>query len=369
MTEKLALFWLSQALVSGKKFLYLKNKYTAVELFDGIRYNDSQITSLFGEITAKKLKSLCNEEKLNETYDKMTYDGIRYMSCYDEEFPKSLLNDEVITPVGLYYKGDVKLLNSVTVAVVGTRAVTPYGKEVTKKISRELAQEGICIASGLADGVDGIAHETCLETNGKTIAVLGGGLKKPSPESNVKLFDKVCEKGLAISEYPPDFPPAPYTFPERNRIVSGISKAVIITEAPLKSGALITAECAIKQGKELFCIPANVTSRRSEGSNALLYSLKAKPVSSASDVMRALGLRSKNKKTEKRYIQLDIFGQKLYNVLQNGETFFDNIVVKLQHPPHEVASKLSQLEIIGAIINKAPNVYEINPDVEIKENN
>jgi DNA processing protein len=194
-------------------------------------------------------------------------------------------------PKELYILGDLgPLLQQSTLAVVGSRRVTPYGRGVTEELVRSVARQGVVIISGLALGVDAIAHEAALAVGGKTIAVLGCGLDKPYPATNRRLARRILEQGGAlISEYPEGTPPLQHHFIARNRLVSGLSDGVLITEAAAKSGTVHTAGFALDQGKVVMAVPGNITSELSKGTNNLIKS-GATPVTEGQDILNALGI-------------------------------------------------------------------------------
>ncbi|MCR4440988.1 MAG: DNA-processing protein DprA [Peptococcaceae bacterium] len=227
--------------------------------------------------------------KLGEYMDKK---GIKLITRQDSRFPASLLQISNI-PCILYYCGDLSLADQKAVAVVGSRKATAYGIKQARKISGELASSGLVIISGLARGIDGAAHEGALEAGGKTAAVLGSGLDVPYPRENVRLFHEISEKGLVISEFPPGTQPFKYNFPVRNRIISGLSQGVFIVEAAARSGSLITCDCALEQGKEVFALPGPVTSLNSIGTLRLLQS-GAKLVIHSGDILEELGCAEKS---------------------------------------------------------------------------
>lgn len=214
----------------------------------------------------------------------------RLIDFEDLEYPKSL---RVIDnpPKELYCAGDISLLKSKNAAVVGSRKFTSYGREVSGLVSRELAKVGITVVSGMAYGIDTFAHEGALKVSGKTAAVLGTGLNKAYPAVNRGLMDRIYEEGLLISEFEPDFPGKKYAFPLRNRIISGLSSHVIIVEAGLKSGALITASYALEQGKEIYSVPGNIMNYSSAGTNKLI-SDGAIPLININDLISDMGVNS-----------------------------------------------------------------------------
>ncbi len=173
-------------------------------------------------------------------------------------------------PKTLYYRGDISLCNTPCLAVVGARKGTAYGKDAAYRLAKRVAELGITVVSGMALGIDSAAHQGALDAGGKTIAVLGFGMDVCYPKANKKMMDDIISKGLALSEYPPATPPLAFHFPERNRIISGLSQAVVVVEAALSSGSLITAELALEQGKEVYAVPGSINSIYSLGTNKLI---------------------------------------------------------------------------------------------------
>lgn len=251
-------------------------------------------------------------------------------------------------PKELYIVGKLPEQRRVSVAIVGTRRPTAYGKEVTHQLAFELAKRGVVIISGLALGVDGIAHQAALEANGTTIAVLGNGLSKIYPSSHKNLADRIVASGGAIlSEYEPSMPALSHQFLERNRIVSGLADAIIITEAAAKSGTMSTAAHALGQGKEIFVVPGNITSPLSAGCNALLRQ-GATPVTKFDDILEAIApdllqpqaiLPLGNTPAETTIITL----------LQSGIRDGDELQQKSKLQPRELAEALTMLEIGGVV--------------------
>jgi DNA processing protein len=185
--------------------------------------------------------------------------------------------------------GDPELLSRRAVAVVGARSCSPYGAQVARMLGRDLAAAGLVVVSGLARGIDGEAHRGTLEADGITVAVLGCGIDRDYPASNARLSRRIEDKGLVVSEYEAGVEPAPWRFPARNRIIAGLSEAVVVVEARERSGALITADFALEEGREVFAVPGEITSSLSAGTNALLK-LGAAPLTATEDVLDALGI-------------------------------------------------------------------------------
>ncbi|WP_411739758.1 DNA-processing protein DprA [Peribacillus sp. S4] len=215
----------------------------------------------------KDLHSLHSIEKLKKYEDSQ----IHCLTIFDDEYP-FLLKQIFDPPWVLYFKGDKKLLTKKnTLGVVGTRKPTSYGLEALKTILLPLVQKKFVIISGMAAGIDAESHNITLREGGDTIGVLGGGLKQIYPKSNFTLAEEIMNKGLLISETPPEVKAEPWMFPLRNRIISGLSQGVFVVEAKERSGSLITAQAALEHGREVFALPGNVTSPESLGTNQLIY--------------------------------------------------------------------------------------------------
>jgi len=212
--------------------------------------------------------------------------GIHVVPWNDERFPGALASLTDIPPA-LWYQGHLQTIDAPAVAIVGSRAASATATETAARLAADLAALGLTVVSGLARGVDSAAHRGALQT-GRTIAVLGSGLDRVYPAEHVPLARQIAQAGLLLSEYPPGTPPLPHHFPMRNRLISGLSRAVVVIEASEKSGSLITAACALEQGREVMAVPGNVLSGRNRGGHALLRD-GAKIVETADDIVGELG--------------------------------------------------------------------------------
>ena len=206
----------------------------------------------------------------------------------DESYPSNLLNI-ADPPVALFCRGDMECLGKPTVAIVGSRAATTYGKRVSFELARELARHGICVVSGMAMGIDGEAHAGALAGGGVTIGVLGSGVDVVYPPQHAALFKEVAARGLLMSEYPLGTTPDGFRFPERNRIISGVSLGTVVVEASLKSGSLITARLALDHGRDVFAVPGRIDSPKSQGTHRLLQQ-GAKLVGCVDDILEELDM-------------------------------------------------------------------------------
>lgn len=191
------------------------------------------------------------------------------LSFFDDEYPEQL-RQIYQPPLILFARGDLTILKKKIITIVGSRQATKYSQQVIDKIVPDIVDKGFAVASGLAKGVDAFAHQATLDNHGSTIAVIGNGLNHYYPSQNYYLQSKIIDKGLLLSEYLPDTPPRPYRFPERNRILAGLSESVIVTEAKEKSGSLITANMALQENRDVYAVPGPITSALSAGPNQLI---------------------------------------------------------------------------------------------------
>ena len=254
------------------------------------------------------------------------------------------------SPKSLYFIGKLPTERKTTVAIVGTRKPTRYGEEVTHMLAYELAKQGIVIVSGLALGVDAIAHKAALEAGGTTIAVLANGLPKICPATNRDVAQKMCEQGGAIiSERGDSEDPRPYDFLTRNRIVSGLSDAVIITEAAARSGTLNTASHALEQGKEVFVVPGNITSPLSAGCNALIKQ-GATPVTSTADILAVIAPQTTTR-TRQAVLPLGDTPEEtaILSLIASGVRDGDELQANANIPAQQFSMALTMLEMNGVI--------------------
>lgn len=250
------------------------------------------------------------------------------------------------SPQKLFYKGNLNLLNEFSIAIVGTRHITNYGKKYTKKFAKDIALRDVVIVSGMAVGVDRVAHEECLNVDGKTIAVLGSGFNKIFPKENIDIFNRILKQdGLIITEYEDDAEPNINTFPARNRIVSGLSEGVLVVESAYRSGTSITAGLAIKQGKKVYAIPNRLDSTYGVGVNHLIQR-GAKLVTCAEDILADFPSILKRKKRlivhnsgiKKEY-------RKIYELLDEEPKSIEEISLKTKNTVRCTAKLLTLMEI------------------------
>ncbi len=277
--------------------------------------------------------------------------GIRWLARSDPGFPPRLasIHDP---PPGLFLRGlgDPGLLSAPSVAVVGARACTDYGAHVARSLARELAAAGVVVISGLARGVDGWAHRGSLDAGGATVAVLGCGIDRDYPRAHASLAGEIVATGLVVSEYPPGVAPAPWRFPARNRIVAGLALAAVVVEARERSGALITADLALEEGREVLAVPGEITSALSQGANGLLR-VGATPATRAADILEAIGVEPPDASPDgpvpgaAAAAALAALGQ--------GAATADQVVRATGLAPGAVAAALIELELAGLVESRA----------------
>ncbi|HRN97498.1 MAG TPA: DNA-processing protein DprA [Candidatus Saccharibacteria bacterium] len=259
-----------------------------------------------------------------------------------------IISTIAVPPKRLYFMGKLPPERTPTVAIVGTRRPTAYGREVTERFARELASKGVVILSGLALGVDSIAHRACLQAGGTTLAILANGLDYIYPASHRQLAKDIVDAGGAIiSEYEPDVPARDFRFLERNRIVSGLADAIIITEAAARSGTLSTATHALEQGREVFVVPGNITSPLSAGCNSLIKQ-GAIPITSSDDVLEIIAPKLLDPQT---ILPLgnNLLESKVIGLLQSGIRAGEILQAKSGASASEFSQTLTMMEIDGTI--------------------
>ncbi len=350
-----AIVWLQVMIgLTSQKINTIDDKVDIVDLMrEPAKYYD-KVHSIIGEAASKRLIQPFELKQIDDILILLNRKGCGVIIRGDAEYPDSL--DEIdVPPAILYYKGDIGLLKTRCLGVVGTREPSRYGRDYTEKFVELLAKCSLTIVSGLARGVDAIAHRVSLQNHGKTIAVLGCGIDIVYPAVNAQLYEDIAREGLIISEYPLGTPSLAYNFPERNRIISAISQGILITEAGYKSGSLITADYAIKQNKELFIIPSALNSPRGQGGNMLLKTCQGAMVLSPDDIIDALGVKPQPTKKASA-MQLDFIEEKLIDALSYSEMHFDDLIDLTGLGVSDLNSLLVRMEIMG-LIRKLDNNY------------
>jgi len=284
--------------------------------------------------------------------------GIKILTIKDKNYPK-LLKEIVNPPFLLYIKGEIKLEDEKALAVVGSRRPTNYGREVTESLTWALVHQGFTIVSGMARGIDSVAHKTALKAGGRTIAVLGTGVDVCYPPENKKLYEEISYNGALVSEFTPGTQPTPYNFPQRNRIIAGLSLGVLVTEAAEKSGALITAGFAGEAGREVFAVPGPIYSKMSAGTSALIKD-GAKLVYKMEDILEELGLEQKaledllDAKVSPDSSEMNV----ILKFLQDEPKHIDEIIKETGLSASQTVSLLSMMELRGFVKSIGGGVWK-----------
>ncbi|MCC7358461.1 MAG: DNA-protecting protein DprA [Anaerolineales bacterium] len=296
----------------------------------------------------ENLQAVRGSGKLDAALREVDRLGVQTLTWDDADYPRNLREIAQPPPV-LYVKGALAPADEWAVAVVGTRHGTPYGREAARELSAGLAAAGVAVVSGLARGVDAIAHKAALDAGGRTLAVLGSGIDLLYPPEHAGLAEAVARQGAVISDYALGTPPDAVNFPPRNRIISGLSKGVLVVEAGEGSGALITSDFAAEQGRDVFAVPGSIFQRSAVGSNRLIQQ-GAKLVHSVSDVLEELNLVAVNEhKAARAVLPADTTEQSLLACLSGDPVHIDEIGAQAGLPISQVSGALALMELKGLV--------------------
>ena len=285
---------------------------------------------------------------LDLIWEKLQAGNIQVLTWEDEAYPHRLKEIDQPPPV-LYQRGSLLPEDEWAVAIVGTRRVTAYGRQVAEELASALARNGVAVVSGLARGIDSIAHQAAVNAGGRTIAVMGTGVDKIYPPENSRLAEQILQQGALVSDYAPGTPPDGVNFPPRNRIISGLSLAVVIVEAGLTSGALITAAFAAEQGREVFAIPGNIHAPQSQGTNRLILD-GAIPLLNPQQVLEALNLTMVTEhRAARKVLPTDPIEKQVYQVLSAEPLHVDEIRMRTDIPIEQVSATLALMELKGIV--------------------
>lgn len=362
--EKQYRLGLNHALVSARQFWLLLRHFGSAEAI--WKAPAKALSTILSPSAAHKLSAFCQAHDVNTFQAQLEAADISVCFFESPAYPE-VLRTIYDPPFLLYYKGmNLWPTFNKAVAVIGTRRPTAYGLKQTERITRYLAQQQCCVVSGMALGIDAAAHRAALQAGGPTVAVLGSGLDNPSPRTHLKLFSELCKTGMVISEFPPAFSAQTWTFPMRNRVVSGLSGAVVVIEAARKSGTLITVDCAIEQGREVFALPGPVDSPQSEGTHNLIQEgayLLAQPENLSEVMSWAISAPSEGASEDASFISnaLTNTQQAVYEVLSESPQSIENIVNKSKQKLNLVLSVLTELEIKGLVEGLPGRLYRRSP--------
>jgi len=336
---------------------------------DVFRASVSDLTEIPGISvkTASAITHFKDWSKVKEELELANKNHIKIITYKDDCYPQKLLHIYDRPPY-IYVRGNLNK-DDVNVAIVGSRAASTYGKYTTERISRELAQKGVTIVSGMARGIDSAAHRGALSAHGRTVAVLGSGLDVIYPPENDKLYNDIIKNGAVVSEYPPGTPPLASNFPARNRIISGMSYGVVVVEAGEKSGSLITAKLALEQGREVFAVPGSIDSAGSRGTNKLIKQ-GAKLIENTEDILEEImpqievsaaaapvsasvsASRMKNIDDE----TLNEIDRKIIDSVSRGRIHIDDLISATGMPSADILSALTKMELKG-IVQQSPGKF------------
>ncbi|HSW47549.1 MAG TPA: DNA-processing protein DprA [Candidatus Saccharimonadales bacterium] len=384
MTERS--YWLGFSSFSGigpgKFALLIKEFGTAEKAWNA---SFAELEKVLGKALTPQFVEFRDKFVISDYEKRLKRAGVSYLILTDKDYPR-LLAEIKKPPFVLYYKGNKDLViarsettkqsikkiatlptvtrNDMTIAIVGTRRITEYGRQVTESLTTDLVNSGFVIVSGLALGVDATAHKTTIVNKGKTIAVLGCGVNCCYPRENQQVYDKILESGGAIvSEYPLSQEPSKGSFPSRNRIISGLSQGVIVTEGAADSGALYTAKDAFENGRPVFAVPGPITSSLSQGPHGLIAK-GAKLISGAEDIIKDLGFKIKDLRSDEPFSPTHRGAskeeQRIIDILQNESMHFDELVKRTKIPSSKLGSILSLMEMRGIIRGLGSGNFSIN---------
>jgi DNA processing protein len=306
-----------------------------------------------GPVIASNLRNHVSWKEAEEQLRLLEKNQVRMVTFKDQEYPRNLLSIYDPPPF-LFVKGRIEKEDENAVAIVGCRSASVYGRRITERIGRELVRRGITVVSGLARGIDSIGHHSALKEKGRTLAVLGSGLDVLYPPENRGLAERISNSGAVISEFPFGTKPEPPNFPKRNRLISGLSLGVVIVEAGPKSGALLTAHCALEQNREVFAIPGNLGAKNSQGTNRLIKE-GAKLVTSVEDILEELRFDTGKEKTtareeeEKALLDLSEMEKSIIQLISDEPYHIDKIAAGASLQVPQALSTLLSLELKGLV--------------------
>lgn len=371
--------WLGLKLPSRSRFDRLISEYgCAEEVYNNIDDIHASDNRLISDANLRAMKKETPEEMYDRFYHKVTGREIDVLFRDDDYYPYRL-KECMDAPNVLFAMGNLPSAKAACVGIVGTRNYTSYGAEMADNLSYGLAKHGAAIISGMALGIDSVAARSAIRgstTECATVAVLGSGIDVPTPVENMKLYESILCHGAVISQFEIGAPASKYTFPMRNKVIAGMSDALIVTEAGIKSGALITAEAALKYGRKLFCVSGRMTDKSFLGANALIAEGKAQSIMSVDDIISSLGLKKvefdffanraydirieqSEKPKNMRLQTLDENEQLIYNALKTGSKSFDELCEITALSVQILNYSLTTLEISGIINQSQGRLYSL----------
>lgn len=345
--------------------LSYKERVDLIDMYDSPRqlrkefaFNKA-VADYVGNDKYQVMLSTCGDEYINNIVNNLcnqNIDVITYMSDY---YPKDLL-DIPSYPLILFCKGNLELFKTKCIAIVGTRRITRYGIDVTTMFARDLALTGFTIVSGMAEGVDTVAHEATLKCGGNTIAVLGAGFNNIYPVSNEGLYNRILQNnGLVVTEYLPSVPPLNYNFPIRNRIIVGLSVGVLITEATEKSGTMHSKNYAVDFNKDLYVVPGRITDIYSKGCNNIIKTCQGAIVTCPDDIKSQYNIVYEHHDKVQSNTQYSMDESIIISALQGHERSFDDLIVQTEFDVKKLTTLLMKLTIKGSIKKLSGGMYSL----------
>lgn len=357
-------FWIafSSIEIIGSKFVQTLYEYFgSIERAWSVSSSELNLFGGYIQRNADEFLKLRDKISPDECLEYIINEDIKYITFDDSNYPY-LLKQISNPPMVLFYKGSINECNlERTIAVVGSRRASDSSKQVLRKILLGLKNTDVTIISGMAEGIDTVAHRSAIDSGVKTIAVLGGGFNNIFPKSNLRLYNEIINgNGAVITEYWPDFQPMPFRFPVRNRIVSGLSKGTLVAEAALKSGALITANLTLEQNRELMCMPGLISNPNTQGIFKLLKQ-GAALVTNTEDILNTLGWQIEIKNTQKESSEDNLTDREkiVIEEIKLNPLSFDELILRTKLNINDLMIILTQLELKGLIKQTDGNKYII----------
>ncbi|NLJ41043.1 MAG: DNA-protecting protein DprA [Clostridiales bacterium] len=347
--KKVYWVWLSQIPgIGAKRFHLLLERFgDPIKVWDAASEELFSLSPVLGKNVVSDIINQRQDKILDKIYESLRSSQYRIITLLDQEYPY-LLSQIYDPPPILYCKGRRVQDNYFGISIVGSRRSTGYGRQMAERFGYELAKAGIIVVSGLARGIDAMAHFGALRAGGATVGVLGCGIDRVYPPENKKLFKIMEEEGTILTEYPPGTSPLAGNFPARNRIISGMTNGTMVIEAGLKSGSLITVDFALEQGREVYALPGNISIDQSAGTNKLLKE-GAKLVTDVWDVLEDFGIERQKGQDNAISVQLDFFETQVYNALQEGERHIEELSKDTKMDIQKLNSVLTMLEVKGIV--------------------
>lgn len=330
----------------------LENFECPTHIFEASRQQLMRFDNMTPSVAARILSA---PDLSPEFWQRWIKSSARLLMWRDDGYPRALLEIADFPPI-LFVRGSLQECDRFSIAIVGTRTPSPYGRAVAERLARELSRYGLTIVSGGARGIDTAAHQGALRAGGRTIAVLGCGIDVNYPPDSATLFNRITTQGAVVSEYPPGIPPDVWRFPMRNRLVSALSLGVLVVEAPNDSGALITANHALEQGKPVFAVPGNIDSKQSAGSHRLIKE-GATLVDSVEDIVRALGISPEPPERVPELPPLSTVQQQILLALSLTPKHVDALAEELKLPVAQLNAELLMLEMYNLVRRQPGNSY------------